>query len=134
MTPDSQWRHLIQLTNEELIMATSIRLDQSKHLTQSFDELIGKAAELCQHIDNLRSEMATQIKKFESYFQHVEELCRQGIIPLYDMENLYRFIFQCLSKCSVLLDSVCKEKRRFKSILRDYEVTLGALVEEVTHA
>lgn len=73
-------------------MTTSISLDQSKHLVQSFDELTYQAADLCQHIDDLKTETTSQIKKLENYFKQAEKLRGGGVIPLYDMENLYQFI------------------------------------------
>ncbi|MDQ8039637.1 MAG: hypothetical protein REH83_04450 [Rickettsiella sp.] len=115
-------------------MTTSISLDQSKHLVQSFDELIRQAADLCQHIDDLKTEITSQIKKLENHFKRAERLCGSGIVPLFDMENLYQFIMDRLSKFNTLLDKLSEEKRRFELILRDYEITLRETINEVSHA
>ena len=114
-------------------MTTSISLDQSKHLVQSFDELTYQAADLCQHIDDLKTETTSQIKKLENYFKQAEKFCGGGVIPLYDMENLYQFIMGRLSKFNTSLNNLSEEKRRFELILRDYEITLRGIIKEVSH-
>ena len=114
-------------------MTTSISLDQSKHLVQSFNELAYQAADLCQHIDDLKTETTSQIKKLENHFKRAERLCGAGVVPLYDMENLYQFVIGRLPKFNSLLDNLSEEKRRFEFILRDYEITSREMIKEVSH-
>ena len=114
-------------------MTTSISLDQSKHLMQSFDELTCQAADLCQHIDDLKTETTSQIKKLGNHFKLAEKLCGAGVVLLYDRDNLYQFVMGRLSKFNSLLDNLSEEKRRFEFILRDYEITLREMIKEVSH-
>jgi hypothetical protein len=115
-------------------MTTSISLDHSKHLVQSFDELSCQAHDLCKHIDDLKTETASQIKKLENHFKQAEKLCSVSVIPLYDMENLYQFVMGRLSKFNVSLGDLSEEKRRFELILREYEITLRGIIKEVSNA
>ncbi|MDQ8040097.1 MAG: hypothetical protein REH83_06795 [Rickettsiella sp.] len=77
-----------------------------------------------QHIDDLKIETTSQIKKLEMIFKRAERLCGSDIIPLFDMESLYQFITDRLSKFNTLFDKLSEEKRRFEVMLRDYEITL----------
>ena len=114
-------------------MTTFISLDHSKHLKQSFDELTHQANDLCQCIDDLKTETTCQLGKLEDHFKRVEQLCGSSVVPLYDKDNLYSFIFERLKRFNLPLDKLSKEKQRFKLILENYETTLKEVVAEVAH-
>lgn len=114
-------------------MTTSISLEHSTIVRQSFTELIFRTGVLCQYIDELKTETTSQIAKLEDHFKRTEMLCGKGIVPLYDMENLFHFIMQRLEKFNTLLDSLVAERYRFEFTLRSYETTLKKLIEEVAN-
>lgn len=114
-------------------MTTSASLDHSTIVRQSFAELIFRTGVLCQHIDELKTETTSQIIKLENHFKRTEMLCGKGIVPLYDMENLFHFIMGRLKKFNTLLDSLVEERYRFEFTLKSYETTLKEIIEEIAN-